>query len=832
VDGVFDRIRQILDAARGGSDMQIATDLIPLLRHALRRQELQTQTSVRLRVPSTPNWPSRERWADYSIQAVKVSASQFLLEAAPWSPTWLEDADKPAFEDAFAERSVRLDWRRPIDPFLEIASGFQTYVSPGQREAVRSALLMKPGETLIVSLPTGSGKSFVAQAQVLVRGMEGGLTVCVVPTTALVLDQARQMADLLKRRHPGREAPALAWHAGLHPEERKSIKLAIRQGRQGILYCSPEAVTGALLPALYDAARGGLIDTLVVDEAHLVSAWGDGFRPAFQMLAGIRRGLLAASADRRFRTILMSATLTPDTIETIDALFGPATRTHMVASIYLRPEPQYWVHRENNEARKHAKVLEAVRNAPRPFVLYVTKRDDARRWLKDLRDEGLSRIACFHGETPDTERLRIIDYWAKNNLDGVVATSAFGVGIDKSDVRTVLHVAVPETLDRFYQEVGRGGRDGCASCSLLIHSDVDRELADRLASPALLGEDLAFERWSAMFERAKLLDPLGGLLEVSLDVVPPRLHRQTDYNASWNMRTLIMMARARILQLESRPPAMIAQSEGETDTAFEIRNEEHWADYFKQTVVKINDAGHRNQAVFDKLIGDERGRAFASAAAGGRLLDALLDGSGEVSNLLDELYRNYAPRRTLIVSSACGGCREHRRRGEKDLDYSEPLALGTDSVVVYETSDFAKAFPHLNISAPVLLILPESADEVVVMAALADLVANFNIRELAVPDVVRTRLPALRSLHRRASDGILLLQSLEEDELRPTAYQLPRASLVTQHPISEQLLALDRPLHVIVTRQSGSDLDASKRSVGDIGTNVLTLEQFKLGVQG
>ncbi|MFN9926159.1 MAG: DEAD/DEAH box helicase, partial [Phenylobacterium sp.] len=216
-------------------------------------------------------------------------------------------------------------------------SGFNTYVSPGQREAVRSAFLMRPGDTLVVCLPTGSGKSFVAQAPVLVKGLEGGLTVCIVPTTALALDQARQMSERLAgRSRNGAGELRLAWHAGLTIKEKAAIKTAIRQGRQGVLFCSPEAVTGALLPSLYDAARAGLLDYLIVDEAHLLSQWGDAFRPAFQMIAGVRRGLLRACRHQPFRTILMSATLTPDAIATFETLFGPGVQ--LTAAVHLRPE--------------------------------------------------------------------------------------------------------------------------------------------------------------------------------------------------------------------------------------------------------------------------------------------------------------------------------------------------------------------------------------------------------------------------------------------------------------------------------------------------------------
>lgn len=830
-DGVFDRIGQILARGISGSERVAFGDLIPLLRHVLRRHSVQTTNVARLRVPSTGEWPDRDRWALFGIRAQAVPAGQFLIEALPWSPVWMVETDIPLFEDAFGEDDVRLNWQRPMDPFLAQASGFETYVSPGQREAVRSAFLLPFGETLIASLPTGSGKSLVAQAPVLVRGLEGGLTVCVVPTTGLVLDQARQMAQLLRARHPRREIPELAWHANLTTDARLNIKSAIREGRQGILYCSPEAVTGALLPALYDAARDGLLSYLVLDEAHLVSQWGDGFRPAFQMLAGVRRGLLNACEGPGFRTILMSATLTPDTIDTIDALFGPAQTVQMVASIHLRPEPQYWVHRENADVIKDRRVLEAVRHAPRPFILYVTKRDDARRWLAILRREGFSRTECFHGETSDADRRRIIDQWSLNAIDGIVATSAFGVGIDKRDVRTIIHAAAPETVDRFYQEVGRGGRDGRPSASILFYSDVDREVADRLSAPALISEDLAFERWSTMFAHAKRLDAMGNLLELDLDVVPPKLRQQSDYNASWNMRTLIMMARAKMIELESRPPEMISRDEDETDFAFELRNEEHWAHYFRQTTVSVLKSGHRKKAVFDKQIHDERSRSFNAAALNRKLLDDLLGGKIEMSHLLDQLYRNHKPGRTLIVSTACGGCPVHREVGRRDLNYTEPLAYGIERVEPCETDFFREQFPHLNIAAPIVLTVPEPMESSTTVKIVGDLVATFGVREIAAPDAFRTGNSELATLHTRASDGLLLMQSIEEEAIRPSSYRVPRVTLLCGGSVPPHILLLDRPLHVILAPASTPDPLHAGRRLADTGTNVLSFDQFKLGAR-
>jgi ATP-dependent DNA helicase RecQ len=834
-DGIFNRLAQILRAGPRNAGLACAADAMALLRHVLRRQTLQTGHEAQLRVPAQAGWPNRGAWASYGVRAHSEANGSILIEARPWQAPWLDERDNPVFEDIFAEQNVRLDGQCPIDPFLGEASGFGTYVSPGQREAVRSAFLLPPGETLIVALPTGSGKSFVAQAPVLARGIEGGLSLCIVPTTALVLDQARQMRERLKHRFPRREVPPLAWHSEINDEDRTAIKAAIREGRQGILYCSPEAATGALLPALYDAARSGLLAYLVIDEAHLVSQWGDGFRPAFQMLAGVRRGLLGACPEGSpFRTLLMSATMTPDTVTTIDALFGPTRTVQMVASIHLRPEPQYWMHREDDPAVKDQKVLEILRHAPRPFILYVTKRSDAKRWIKLLRQTGYSRIDCFHGETPNRDRVRIIEQWAEDRLDGIVATSAFGVGIDKRDVRTVVHAAVPETLDRFYQEVGRGGRDGCPSASFLIYSHDDQEAANQIASPSLISDDLAFERWSTMYGSSVQCDGIGQLIQVDLAVVPPRLKQQSEYNEAWNMRTLIMMARAGMVTLESLPPSMRAQQEAETASDFEIRNGEYWSEYFQRAVVNLAEFGHLSKDRFEELIRQERQRSFDAATENRRLLEKLLGGVIEVSSLLDQLYRSYTPGRSVIVSRACGGCPAHRRAGSANTYYSEPPAYGIENVGPRDLSLFAARFPQLDLGQPVIVPVEEPFDDAMLISILKDFVSLFAVREIATSTAFRQRSPALAMLHKHSEDHVLLLQSHEEEALRPSSYELPRISLWTEAlgaRLPPHLFTLKRPLHVIIAPETTPDPWASGRRIADTGSNVLSVDQFKLGAR-
>ena len=120
---------------------------------------------------------------------------------------------------------------------------------------------------------------------------------------------------------------------------------------------------------------------------------------------------------------------------------------------------------------------------PRPIIIYVSKRDDAKEWKKKLIEKGYRSVEIFSGSTVDSERERIIRQWNHDEIDIIVATSAFGMGVDKRDIRTVIHCCLPESINRFYQEVGRGGRDGFASISLLSYVyDEDTSVQDGLTS--------------------------------------------------------------------------------------------------------------------------------------------------------------------------------------------------------------------------------------------------------------------------------------------------------------------------------------------------------------
>jgi len=178
-----------------------------------------------------------------------------------------------------------------------------------------------------------------------------------------------------------------------------------------------------------------------------------------------------------------------------------------------------------------------------------------------------------------------------------------------------------------------------------------------------------------MYAHAEPVNLTGRLMRLDLSVVPPRLRRQTDYNAAWNMRTLIMMARAGMLDLESEPPERLAHLESEAEAALELRNEEHWGRYFRQVLVRVKEGAHRNKEVSTTIISRSAQGPSRAAKAGEAMLDALLDGRVEVVNAPRPSLPQSRRGASVVVSKACGGCPQHRREGGAHTHYAEPAAV-------------------------------------------------------------------------------------------------------------------------------------------------------------
>lgn len=534
-------------------------DLAVLVRHVLRwcaESDRMKGAVPELIVPTAAGWPDERVWASVGVRA-DPRTQGLRVTAEPWCPDWLPDVPTSGVDGRAAGAAPRRpDLSIDADPFLvQALPGRKRYRSPGQRLAIRAALMTPPASTLLVVLPTGQGKSAVFQ--VIARygfpdAASPGLVVVVTPTVSLALDHQETVKNLGFGNGP-------FVYQGGDDDGNAELLERVASGEQRLLFAAPEAITrGRLGSALRRAASDGLLSALVVDEAHLVEVWGKEFRPDFQILAGFRSSLLRRCRGTPFRTILLSATVTEQTVETLRTLFGrgpdgkPAFG--VAAAVSLRPEIEYWGAQSVPREIRDQRVLEALHHVPRPAILYVTKVDDAKDWLGRCRSAGFGRVAMVTGDTPPDEREQIVRAWKRDQLDLVVGTSAFGLGIDKPDVRAVIHACIPESIDRFYQEVGRGGRDGCAALSLLLPADGDADTA-RSMQAKHIGIEKGFQRWQGMFlHRSRKPEVERGTHLVWVDAPPggaaDRMDFQGQRNVQWNLNTLTLMASARMIEME------------------------------------------------------------------------------------------------------------------------------------------------------------------------------------------------------------------------------------------------------------------------------------------
>lgn len=561
------------------------------------------------------------------------------LRALPFLPSWLTDPTVNPSEgiDPPPER------RRPVESvpgeaFLA-SVGFRDWHSRAQKEAVWLALTAPPRSTTLVGLPTGAGKSLCFQ---MLARYGSGLTVVVVPTVALALDHWRSAQRVLG----GIEGLNPEYFAAADPDrDPAQVAARVRSGETRLVFTSPEAcVSGRLRHALAERASRGSLDTLVVDEAHLVDTWGMYFRADFQVLSVLRRQWLE-NPEARVRTVLLSATFTPGCRELLRALFcEPATVWREFISQRLRPEMTYYFRRFATEPQRKEAVVECAWHLPRPAIIYTTKRSDAVSLTRTLFEEGFERIGCFHGETPSSKRRELLDQWRNDRIDLMVATSAFGLGVDKPDVRSVVHACFPEDLHRYYQEVGRGGRDGSASICVLLPTPRDEEVAASLA-PNLLRPETIQRRWEALWGTARPVTPGDHTWAVRLDAKPLDLaaERTGMQHIDWNRRLLLQLLRAG--RIELRNVALLSEEGIELEPGAQVGSVE-WA------TVRVNFPP--GSAAVGTLVQEVRSQEMDSISAGLRYMREYLAGTHCIGTTLRALYGETTVR-------ACGGCPACRR---------------------------------------------------------------------------------------------------------------------------------------------------------------------------
>jgi ATP-dependent DNA helicase RecQ len=324
---------------------------------------------------------------------------------------------------------------------------------PGQEPIVAAVI---GGRDVLAVMPTGSGKSLGYQLPAV---MLPGITIVVSPLISLMKDQV----DELNRRG----IPSAALHSMLPPEARAEVFGAVRAGSLRLLYVAPERFASAPFTRVLgtlDVAR------FVVDEAHCVSEWGHDFRPDYRRLRDA--ALSCRRSDRRSGRppiAAFTATATPEVRDDITALLGLREPQILVAG-FDRPNIFLRVERVDDVAIKDDLLPRLVRG--RRALVYAATRRSVERAAALLESSGL-HAAAYHAGLKDEQRVRVQDAFAAGSLPVVCATNAFGMGIDRPDVEAVVHYAIPGSIEAYYQEIGRAGRDGRPATATLLWDEAD-----------------------------------------------------------------------------------------------------------------------------------------------------------------------------------------------------------------------------------------------------------------------------------------------------------------------------------------------------------------------
>ena len=330
----------------------------------------------------------------------------------------------------------------PLD-VLKTYWGYDSF-RPLQEEIIRSAL---EGRDVLALLPTGGGKSVCFQVPAL---MKEGLCLVVTPLIALMKDQVQNLAD--------RGIRALAVHAGM---SRYEVDLALNNAAYGdfkFLYVSPERLNTRLFRSYLDVLP---ISLIVVDEAHCISQWGYDFRPDY-----LRIGELRKLVD--VPVMALTATATPRVAQ--DIMDKLAFREPLVLKTsFERPNLTYLVRKVDD---KLGQLLNICRTVPGSGIVYMRHRARCEEIASYLHANGIE-ASYYHAGLSGPVRTERQARWKEGELPVMVCTNAFGMGIDKSDVRFVVHLDLPESVEAYYQEAGRAGRDGKRSYAVLLWNDAD-----------------------------------------------------------------------------------------------------------------------------------------------------------------------------------------------------------------------------------------------------------------------------------------------------------------------------------------------------------------------
>lgn len=422
---------------------------------------------------------------------------------------------------------------------------FRTFKSIEQQLAVMGALRVPAGYTAMVAMSTGGGKSLITQT--VSYQYDNGLTIIIVPTISLMLDQQRNASSIIK---PDNKKEIMYYHSGCNVDELIS---ALDENLVRMLFISPEALIKniRIQDSILKANSKGYLKNLVIDEAHIIIEWGASFRVDFQCLDSFKR--LLVKDNPSLRTYLLSATFSKKVVDNLKMFYGDDDRWIEIRLDALRKEPRFDIIKCNSYTEKHDRIKELVCKLPRPMIIYVNSPDDAEKIQHELAKVGFDNTRIFTGKTKSIDRERIINEWISDKFDLMIATCAFGVGVDKKDVRTVIHSYIPSSADQYYQECGRGGRDGLPCLSVMLYTDDDIKATMSMTQKVLTVEKLC-GRWFSMLNNRKTNIRLDSIV-IDTSVKPNYSDTDSFYvdvnnaDITWNVYVILLLRRARMIEI-------------------------------------------------------------------------------------------------------------------------------------------------------------------------------------------------------------------------------------------------------------------------------------------
>ncbi len=333
--------------------------------------------------------------------------------------------------------------------------GFNQF-RPGQKEVIEASLA---GEDVLAVMPTGSGKSLCYQLPSLLLP---GLTLVISPLIALMKDQV----DNLREKDFGQ---ATLLNSQINSKEYRQRMRGLLNGAFKLVYIAPERLRNR---SFLELTKEIPIDLLVVDEAHCISQWGHDFRPDYLWIRNFYEQL-----PRRPRLLALTATATPEVQRDIRAQLG-IPGAMVVAAGSDRPNLYISAERVDGEREKQESVREFLRRQPGSGIIYAATRRDSEAVAAWVRDALEIPAECYHAGLPSERRSAVQEAFIKEEVRVVAATNAFGMGIDKANIRFVIHYSLPGSLEAYYQEIGRAGRDGLPAECRLLFSLKDKSLQE------------------------------------------------------------------------------------------------------------------------------------------------------------------------------------------------------------------------------------------------------------------------------------------------------------------------------------------------------------------